>query len=189
MPISENRSAPSSPGRHESHPLKHRESRRGRRRHLRRRVARSPEQPSRSMDGARVTSHHPRLAVEERLEARVRIDGRRVILHQSAGVRRRSVVAVEIASEHAQHRHLLAAMMRGVRQPAREHPGSRRRTSKKFVISSHHGSSVWRRRSSRRPLSPAYRFRNSSRVSCAGSGGAATSMPSMFRNHASSLTH
>jgi hypothetical protein len=34
-----------------------------------------------------------------------------VILHQAAGISRGTVVAVQIAAEHTQHRHLLAAVM------------------------------------------------------------------------------
>ena len=65
------------------------------------------------------------LSFEERLDRGVRIDGRRVMLHQPARVGRRPVVAVEIAAEHPQHRHLLASVVRRVRQPSREDPGSR----------------------------------------------------------------
>src|SRR5262245_50182938 len=68
-----------------------------------------------------------RLALEQRVYARIRVDRRCVILHQAARVSRRPVVAVHVASQHAQHRHLLASMMRRVSQPARHHPRSRSR--------------------------------------------------------------
>src|SRR6266852_6002466 len=62
-------------------------------------------------------------------------------------------------------------------------------TSKNFTFASHHVSSFSCNAASRLPLSSAYRFMNSRRASCFGSGGAFTSMPSMLRNHRSSLTH
>ena len=57
-----------------------------------------------------------------------------------------------------------------------------RGTSKKLAVSSHHSSSFDRKVSSRLPESSAYRLMNSMRVSCPGSGGAATSTPRMLRN-------
>src|SRR5260370_16421603 len=57
-----------------------------------------------------------------------------MILHQAAGVRRRPVIAVQIAPQHPQHGHLLAAMMRRMRQPPRQHPSSRARYIKKLRL-------------------------------------------------------
>ena len=45
-----------------------------------------------------------------------------MILHQATGVRGRTVVAVQVAPQHPEHGHLLPAMMRRVRQPARQNP-------------------------------------------------------------------
>ena len=59
------------------------------------------------------------LAFEQRFECRVRVNRRRVVLHQPAGIRGRPVVAVQLAAEHPQQGHLLSSMMRGVRQPPR----------------------------------------------------------------------
>lgn len=53
----------------------------------------------------------PALAFEQRLEAGLRVDRRRVILHQAAGIGRGAGIAVQRAPEHAQHRHLLAPVM------------------------------------------------------------------------------
>lgn len=47
------------------------------------------------------------------LEAHI-IQSRRVIRHPSTGIRRRAIVAVQIAAQHSQHRHLLPPMMRSV---------------------------------------------------------------------------
>src|SRR5579859_4612325 len=74
--------------------------------------------------------------------------------------------------------------MRRVITHARE-----RCTSKNVVSPSHQASSFPRSAASRFPLNSAYFFMNSIRVSCAGSGGAPASIPSMLRNHKSSLTH
>src|SRR5262245_36883980 len=63
-----------------------------------------------------------RFGVEKRLKSGVRIDRRRAILHQTSRVSRWTVVAVQVASEHAQHGHLLTLMVRRVRQPARHDP-------------------------------------------------------------------
>src|SRR5713226_4351163 len=48
-----------------------------------------------------------------------------MVLHQPAGVCRRSIVAVQIAPQHAQHRHLLPAMMGSMGKPPREYPSAR----------------------------------------------------------------
>lgn len=66
-----------------------------------------------------------RFAFEESCERGVGVDRWRVILHEATGVRSGSVVAVEVAAEHAEHGHLLAAVMRGVRDAAGEDPGAR----------------------------------------------------------------
>ena len=48
-----------------------------------------------------------------------------MILHQSARIRGRSVIAVYIASQHPQHGHQLSPMMRRVRHAPRHHPSPR----------------------------------------------------------------
>src|SRR5262245_561664 len=48
-----------------------------------------------------------------------------MILHEAASVSRWPVVAVQIATEHPEHCHLLPAVMGCVRQPSRHGPGSR----------------------------------------------------------------
>jgi hypothetical protein len=40
----------------------------------------------------------------------------------------------EVQAQHAQHRHLLSAMMRSMRQPPRQHPGSRAGNVKKLCF-------------------------------------------------------
>ena len=64
-------------------------------------------------------------AFKQRIDAGIGVDRRCTVLHQSAGIGGRSVVAVQIATEHPQHRHLLPSMMRRVRQAAREYPRAR----------------------------------------------------------------
>ena len=54
-----------------------------------------------------------------------------MILHQATGIRRRPVIAVQIVRQHSQHGHLLAAMMRGVRDAPRQDPGPRSRDIEK----------------------------------------------------------
>src|SRR6516165_8249452 len=51
---------------------------------------------------------------EQPFDARVRVNRRCMILHQSASVGGRSVVAVQAAPEHTQHRHLLSTVVRGM---------------------------------------------------------------------------
>ena len=59
---------------------------------------------------------------QKAIQIAVRVDGGRVILHQPTSVRRGTIIAVEIACEHAQHGHLLAAVVRGVCDAPRHHP-------------------------------------------------------------------
>src|SRR5713226_9887362 len=64
-------------------------------------------------------------SLEKSFEAGIRVDGRRVSLHQPAGVGGRAIVAVDIVPEHAQHGHLLSAVMRGMGNAPPHHPSAR----------------------------------------------------------------
>src|SRR5258707_15061873 len=59
------------------------------------------------------------------VQPRVGVNRWRVLLHQATGVRGWPVIAVQIASQHAKHGHLLATVMRGVRDAAGHHPRAR----------------------------------------------------------------
>jgi len=61
----------------------------------------------------------PRQSRDERPDT---VDCRCMILHKPSGVRRRAVIAVQIPGQHPQHRHLLAPMVRGVRDSPNRHP-------------------------------------------------------------------
>jgi hypothetical protein len=63
------------------------------------------------------------LSHEELVQARVRVDDRRPVLHQPPGVSGRAVGAVEVALEHAQQRRLLAAVVGGVGEAPGQDPG------------------------------------------------------------------
>ncbi len=65
------------------------------------------------------------LASQQPLQTSIRINRRCMILHQPAGIRRRPIVAVHLAPQHAQHGHQLPAMMRSVGHPPHHHPGPR----------------------------------------------------------------
>jgi hypothetical protein len=58
-----------------------------------------------SRQGSLSTS--PNLLRRAKRLVRINIDSRRVLLHEAAGIRRGTVFAVQGASEHAQHGHLL----------------------------------------------------------------------------------
>ena len=63
-------------------------------------------------------------AFEKSLKACVRINGWRVILHQTTRIRSRTVIAVLLTAEHAEERQLLTSMMGGMCHPASHHPGA-----------------------------------------------------------------
>src|SRR5262245_33145223 len=65
------------------------------------------------------------LPLEERFDTRIRVYRWRVILHQPTRIGRRAVITVEITTEHAQHGHLLPAVMRRMRESTGHHPGLR----------------------------------------------------------------
>jgi len=65
----------------------------------------------------------------------------RVLLHQATSVRGWAVIAVQVASQHAKHGHLLATVMRGVRDAAVITQATERFTLKKVVSLSHQDSS------------------------------------------------
>src|SRR6266446_1233024 len=48
-----------------------------------------------------------------------------MILHETSRIRRWAVIAVQLPPQHAENRHLLAAMVRGMRNPANHHPRPR----------------------------------------------------------------
>ena len=78
-------------------------------------------------------SSPPRARARAIVDRRVAIDHLRLILKETAGVRRRTVGRIERLPPQSQIHSELTAMMGGVRQPAREHPRARAPTSKNCV--------------------------------------------------------
>src|SRR6266700_5745935 len=46
-------------------------------------------------------------SIEQRFQVGVGVDRRGVVLHEPSSIRRRAVIAVQVAPQHPQHRHLL----------------------------------------------------------------------------------
>jgi len=63
-----------------------------------------------------------RLTANQLFDTPIRINRWRVVRHQSAGIRRRPIIAMQLMPKHPQHRTLLPAMMRGVRDAASHDP-------------------------------------------------------------------
>src|SRR6185295_4995928 len=112
-----------------------------------------------------------------------------MIFGKTSGIGSRAIAAVQLAVQHAKERHLLSTMVCRVRNAAHHDPCPAAADLENPTSSSHHASSFVRNELNRRPASSAYRRMNSIRVSVEGSGGAPTSMPSMFLNQPSSLMH
>lgn len=66
----------------------------------------------------------PRLvpSIEKRLHASIRINRWSMVLHEPTRIGCRTVVAMNLASQHPQHRHQLPAMMGRVRNPPHHDP-------------------------------------------------------------------